>query len=542
MASNKTLTPRQKMINMMYLVLTAILALNVSSEVLNAFKTVNDGIGFSNNSQSANNERMYTQFRKQFAIDSARAKGAYDKAEQAKVLSERLNNLLEQYKKQMIAEAGGIDAETGKIKRDDDLDIATRLFVENNGAKGKKLRTDIEDTRTKLLALLNDADRVEAEKSLSLKIDKPANGNTWEFAKFNQVPVVAAVTLLSKYQNDVLSAEGLVVQKLYSSIYADSDIGIVDHMEARIISPTSYILQGEAYKADVMVAASNSTMQPEVFLGNFTSAVKRGPDGGFLPIEQSTDALPLNNAVAVDVKQGMGHLSMNGAGAGNKKYTGVIRLKTKDGNYKFFPFEGEYQVAPKTAVISPTKMNVLYIGLDNPIDISSPGVPQSNVSASINGGGTLVKNADGSYAARVTQQGTVKITVNAKVDNKQLQMGEQEFRVKRVPDPVSTLDGVYETGRITLSKIKSTRGVVALLKDFPYGTKYTVVSYEISYRSIKDGNITPPKQMHGPLFDTNVQGFLKRMVVGDGLIIDNIIVNGPGGNRKISAMTFDVVK
>src|ERR1019366_7470424 len=177
--------PRQKMINLLYLVLVAILALNVSGEVLDAFKTVNDGIGNSNTSLKTKNSDIYSEFTSQFANDSARADKAYKKALQARQLSDKLFGLLEQYKKQMIAEAGGIDPATGKIKKDDDLNVSTGLFVENGGKKGKELKQDIETTRKELLDLLDGADRKDAEQSFALKMDSVEPGKTWEYAKFN---------------------------------------------------------------------------------------------------------------------------------------------------------------------------------------------------------------------------------------------------------------------------------------------------------------------------------------------------------------------
>lgn len=540
MATNSQMTPRQRMINMLYLVLTAILALNVSNEVLDAFKTVNDGIDLSNNSQKQSNEALYSKLNKQYDIDPKRAQQAYEKSQQARALSKQLNDLLEKYKQQMISEAGGIDKETGKIKRDDDINVPTHIMVENNAVNGKELKKQIIDTRTKLLALLNEADRKSIEKSLALKIDEPKGEVTWEHAKFNSVPVVAAVTLLSKYQSDVLAAEGHIVEKLYSNINGE-DVETVDQMEAKVISPSSYILQGEPYNADVMVAASSSTLVPEVFIGSFTSAVKRRGKNSFEVIESASDVLPLSNPVKVTTEDQMGKLALSGSSIGNKKYTGVIRVKSSGtGNYKFYPFEGEYQVAQKSAVVSPVMMNVLYIGLENPLNISVPGVAQSDVSASISAG-SLKRKPDGNYTADVKQPGTIKVVVKAKVNNKEMVMGEQQFRVKRIPDPVSTLDGVYSTGKISVSKMKSTRGVVPQLKDFVYDTRFTVVSYDFVYRSKKDATVTPPQAVNGPLFSSNVKTLINRVAAGDAVFIDNIIVRGPDGtNRKINAIAFDI--
>lgn len=540
--SGVKLTPRQKMINMMYLVLTAILALNVSAEVLNAFKTVNDGIGTSNVSLQSKNADAYTDLSKQYERDPVKAKDAFMKARKAKALSDKLYSLIEQYKTEMIAEAGGIDTASGKIKRDDDIDIPTRLFVENDGKKGKDLKHQIENTRLELLNLLSDADRAEGERALPLKTDDAGAGKTWEYAKFNQVPVVAAVTLLSKYQNDLLSAENHVVEALFGGI--DRDKHKVDKMAAMVISPGNFVLQGEPYKADVMVAAYSSTQHPEVFLGQFNQAIKKDAQGNYAMLTSNTDALPLVNPQRIEVDGGSGKIMMPGNTTGNKKYTGVVRVKAPNEGYEFYPFEGEYQVAPKVAVVSPKMMNVMYIGLDNAIDVSVPGVAQSDITTTLEAPGALIKNADGSYTAKPTVAGTAKMLVKAKVNGRYIVMGEQQFRVKPVPTPISKLDGVYESGKLSLTKAKSSKGVVPYVVNFEYPVKFTVISYFFSYRSNKDGSISIPILVKGPLYDDKVKEIMgHRLEAGDVLFFDDITVKGPAGDtRKTNPMTFAVTR
>ena len=536
--TNVQLSPRQKMINMLYLVLTAILALNVSSEVLDAFKTVNDGIGNSNFSLQTKNSGFYSEFAQQFQHDSVRVDEAYSKAREVRELSMKFTSALEEYKKQMIAEAGGIDPETGKIKRDDDINIPTRLFVENDGKNGKALKKEIETTRQKLLGLLSADDRKEAEQSLSLKTDDANDGKAWEVAKFNQVPVVAAVTLLTKYQNDMLSAEGHVVEKLYNSVYATTEK--VDKLAAKIISPSSFILQGEAYKADVMVAAYSSTQNPEVFLGQFTPAVKRDERGNLMEVISKSDMPPLANPVKVDVDGGLGKIALTGNATGNKKYTGVVRVRSNaTGEYKFFPFEGEYQVAPKVAVVSPTKMNVLYVGLDNPVDISVPGVSQSDVVAMFEGNGTLLKNPDGSYYARVSAVGKTKIKVSARVGGKLLHIGEQKFRIKNVPNPLTTVDGILQSGSANGKYVEDRNGVVATKNDFVYDTlKWKVLRYMVSIRKGIDLYREPNE---GPVFSKKVKDLLKGIKKGDAVFIEQIKAKGPDGKeRDIPPLAFNI--
>ncbi len=531
------LPPRQKMINVLYFVLLAILALNVSSEVLDAFKVVNDGINTSNSSLQSKNSGTYFNLTSQFKNDSLKAKEAYEKSILARQLSSHLYDLLEQYKMQMIAEAGGVDTSTGKIRHDDDIDIATRMFVENGGKKGRELKTEIEATRQKLLALLHEPLRTGVSQSLSLKAEQNEGAKSWEYAKFNHVPVVAAVTILSKYQNDLLGAESHIIGELYNSINAN--IKNVDRMQAKIISPSSFILQGESYKADVMVAAYSSTVKPEVFLGQFNSMVKKDEDGNYPPLLSLSDVPPLVNPQKVEVQGGFGKIQMAATATGSRKYTGVVRVKGKGDGYEFYPFEGEYQVAPKVAVVAPTKMNILYIGLDNPIDISVPGVAQTDVSAVFEGDGSLVRNPNGNYYAHVTTKGQTKIKVSAKVDGKMMPVGEQQFRVKRIPNPVTTVDGLPYTSKATGTYMKQRSGVVPKSDDFPYGDlPWKVQSFVVSVRK---GTDIFPVENSGPVFNQKIKELFKGLKKGDAVFIDNILVKGPDNVvRPIAPIAFDI--
>lgn len=531
------LTPRQKMINMLYLVLTAILALNVSNEVLDAFKGVNDGITTSNLSLSGKNNNTYADFQRQYAIDSGRAKVAFENALKARELSRQLYQLLESYKQQMITEAGGIDEATGKIVRDDNIDIATRLFVENNGAIGKQLQQQIESTRQQLIGLMPEQEQIAAQKTFSLKIETPTNDRAWEFATFNHMPVVAAVTTLTKFQNDVLNAENHIVESLYASVYAKTEK--VDKMEAIVSSASGLVMQGEAYKADVLVAASNSTLTPEVFIGSFTSAVKKDKSGKYETIESESEQVPLNNPVRVDVNGGIGKLQLGSSAVGNKKYYGVVRVKSStDNTYKFFPFEGEYRVSPKTAVVSPTMMNVMYIGLDNPVAVSVPGVPQQDVTATINHG-TLTKNADGSYNARITEKKNATITIKAKVNGKEMVMGEQTFRVKRIPTPQSAVDGVVKPVNVSAQIIKNSRSIIAKVEAFDYPVQFRVLSFTCSYRN-KNGELFKETNT-GTEFNEKVKVWLKNIDKGEAIFFDDIVVMGPDMERRTTnALAFNI--
>lgn len=540
MAGGK-LTPRQKMINMMYLVLTALLALNVSQEVLNAFKLVNDGLQTSNGSLNEKNAGIYKAFDKQMDTDKGKAQQYYDKAQKAKQIGTELNKLLEQYKTEIIKQADGIDPESGDIVQRDNIDIATRMFVEEGeGVKrGKALQQKIADARKQLLALVDAGDQANFKLPLTgetPKLKGSEKNAAWEYATFNHVPTTAAVTILTKFQNDVVSSEGAVIEYLIKKI-GETDFKF-DALAAKIIAPSSYIMQGQSYKADIFLAAFNSTQQPEVFLGPI-GGFKRNPDGTYDKVD-SQNPLPAGYSESGILKTegGMAKLERGGGAVGESKYTGIIRVKNPVGGYTFYPFEGGYQVAAKAVVVSPTQMNVLYIGVPNPMEISVPGVGTGDVSASMTAG-TLARNANGTYTATVSSVGKTMINVSAKVEGKVQPMGSKEFRVKRIPDPIPTLGGKLRGGNTQPGSIKAQSGVVALMENFDFDAKFAVVSFQMVFSS--KGEIFK-SEAQGPLFNAQMKSFLDRAKPKDIIFIDEIKVVGPDKQpRKLGQIAFQII-
>ena len=542
MAGGK-LTPRQKMINMMYLVLTALLALNVSQEVLNAFHLVNEGLQTSNGSLGEKNNGIYKAFEKQMEQDKAKAQQYFDKAQKAKKIGSELNTLIESYKKEIIKGAGGIDPETDDIEQRDNIDVATRMFVEEGAGvkRGRELQQKILDARKQLLDQVDEKDRANFKMSLDAKTPKKKGeeGAKWEYLTFSHVPATAAVTILSKFQNDVVSSEGAVIEYLIKKI-GETDFKF-DALAAKIIAPSSYIMQGQAYKADVFLAAFNSTQQPEVFLGSLGGFKKKADGSGYEEVN-STSPLPAgySEGSVLKAEGGMGKMEQGTGGSiGERKYGGIIRVKNPVGGYTFYPFDGAYQVAARAVVVSPTKMNVLYIGVDNPMKISVPGVGQNDVTASLEGAGTLTKAADGTYVATVTGVGKCKINVSAKIDGKVQAMGSEEFRIKRIPDPIPMTSGKLRGGNVQPGTMKAQSGIIALLENFDFDARFNVVSFQVVYSS--KGEIFKAEGQ-GAGFSSNMKSFIDRAKPKDIIFIDEIKVVGPDKQpRKLGQIAFTII-
>lgn len=529
MAGGK-LTPRQKMINMMYLVLTALLAMNVSKEVLNAFTLVNAGLQTSNRSLVDKNNIIYNQFAKQ-AETQEKAKPLYAKALEAKKIAKEIYDDIEEYKKDLIQKAGGVV--DGEIVQRDNIDIGTHLFVENGGKAGRELYSKLANARKQFMAVnkgvvipLNPDDVMKGKS-------KELTSKGWEYATFNHVPVTAAVTILSKFQNDVIASEGIVIENLFKSIN-ENDFKF-DQLTAAVIAPSSYVMQGGKYTAQIFVAASSKDQDPEVFIGGIPAGAKK-TEVGYEPIESKDGNV---SGTKLEVKDGKGIYEAAASAVGEKKYGGVIRVKNPNGDgFKLYPFEAGFQVGAKSVVVSPTQMNVLYIGVDNPIKISAAGVQSQDVSASISAG-SLTKGANGEFIAKVSTVGKVTINVSAKIDGKVQSMGSEEFRVKRIPDPVPTLGGKLRGGNANAALIKAQSGVVPLLENFDFQARFNVQSFKMIYSSKGD---VLSADASGPMLSAQMQGFLSRAKPKDIIIIDDIKVVGPDGqSRKLSQVAFTII-
>jgi gliding motility-associated protein GldM len=196
-------------------------------------------------------------------------------------------------------------------------------------------------------------------------------------------------------------------------------------------------------------------------------------------------------------------------------------------------------VAARSVVVSPTKMNVLYIGVENPMKISVPGVGQNDVTAALEGAGTLTKAPDGTYIANVTGVGKCKINVSAKVDGKVQAMGSEEFRIKRIPDPVPMTSGKLRGGNVQAGTMKAQSGILALLENFDFDARFNVVSFQMVYSS--KGEIFK-KESPGPGFTSDMKAFMDRAKPKDILFIDEIKVVGPDKQpRKLGQIAFTII-
>jgi gliding motility-associated protein GldM len=539
--------PRQMMINMMYLVLTALLALNVSAEILNAFKVVNDGIERTIVSMDKKNAAIYDAFEKKVEIDSA-AKPFQVKALKAKVLSESLIAEIDKLYDDLMEESGAIkNEETGKkeLKTDRDTETPTLLMV--NRKRGYDLQDKINEARDNFLELYGDA-RGNKEASCPLRAfddDIPKEGGgirkDWVIYNFSDVPVIAAMTILSKLKNDVKSTESDVIEYLSSQIGADAFK--FDVLKARAIPKKSYLNLGDRYEADIFVSASSSTVDPIVYYGNFDSKYIKKQEDGNWPAEIEADEVPLlpGYTKGEDPVGGVVKYETSPNRQGTITYRGVVAVKnTNTGKTKYYPFENEYTVAKSQAVVSADKMNVLYIGVDNPVSISVPGFQANQIRPSITSGyGSLTPTSGGGYMAKVTKTGEAKINVSVVSDGSTKNVGGKKFRIKRIPNPTAYV-GNSPGPVIKNGELKASRGLYAKADNFEFDVNFTIKSFEITYKKARSNNLTI-LQNKGPLWTGDIKNLIKQVKPGDRLWIDNIRIAAPDGTTRTANISFKIL-
>jgi gliding motility-associated protein GldM len=501
--------PRQKMINIMYLVLTALLALNVSSEILNAFKTVNKSLENTNVAVNKSTETIMKSLLDKTTEEATRERALiwYPKAQQVQKLSGDLFNYLASLKNKIITEANGDPNDPTKPFKEDNLDIVTRLMVKNG--EGNKLKAMLEDYSKKIRAIDHDIDSTFKEPFVDVS-DPPGadkKKKEWDVAYFHMVPTVAGLTILSKFQNDIKTAENKVVALCHQKV---GEVKVVFDAYAAIVGQNSnYLMPGQQIEIKAGVGAFSKAAKPTITIGGSTVVLN---DSGFARSTQPAGSMG-PHTVPVNIR-----------------YFNQVTGKEESINY-----EVKYTVGSANTSIALPEMNVLYIGWDNKVQIAASGAGDDKVVATISGGGgTLTKMGGGNYIAKVSSV-TDEAIINVTVDGKQ--MGSQSFRVRTIPDPVATVGGVMSNDNIPAGQFKAQSGVGAFIKDFPLKLQYTVVSFTLTADD-ENGDIQEAP-CTGNTWSPKALSIIRGLTAGRTVTIDNIRAQGPDGRvRKIPGLVY----
>jgi gliding motility-associated protein GldM len=498
--------PRQKMINMMYLVLTALLALNVSSEILNAFKTVDRSLMTASEIVEQKNVGIFKSFEKKIADATTREKAElwFPKAQKAKQLSDEMYNYLESLKKDLKKEAG-LKLENGvEVYKEDDLDAATRLFVSNppeGKGRGKELFAKLQAYK-KALEEIDPAIAKEVIPNLPLDLSIPKSANQaakkdWAYGYFHMTPTVAGITILSKFQNDVKNSEAQIVEFCHKEI---GEVELVyDQFQAIANANASYVLPGE----EIIINAG---------VGAFNSA--------------STPSVSVDGASATPTADGSFEYKFKPTSSGVKRVN--ISFKKPDGTTASVTKEIKYTVGvPAGLTVSTDKTRVFYQGLENPLSVTGGGGDEK-VNVNVEGNGlTFRKAGPGQYIVTPTQLGSAIVNASDGKNSQRI-----TIPIKRVPDPIAEVGG-KSGGPVAANQFRVQKGVAAVLRDFIFeGVKYEVVSFTMvcTGKGFEELGIA---EVSGAYFNGDAQGLLRRCQAGTTVIIDEIKVRGPGGTRSL---------
>jgi gliding motility-associated protein GldM len=499
-------TPRQRMIGILYLVLLGLVALNVSDSILDAFKNLGNSLNTSTQNTQTGIDNMFLSFREtKLKENPERAQPILQKAEQAQALVTKLTNQVAEYNKLLSSEGGGLDEETGDVKFRSSTDISARLMI--NEKRGKELRDLINQTSTELLKLTNN----EVSFALSAEDPAPRGGikKSWEESNFGDgIPLTAAITALEKINADAKNAESAVVKHIFGKM--DQAVVNLDKFAAVAVAPTSYLIAGQPYTAKVFLTAYDSKSNPQITV----------------------------NGSSIPVSDGQGTYSYT-PGVGTHTWKGSISVQQTDGTVKMYETEPmTFQVSQPSAVVSPDAMNVMYIGVDNPLSISAPGVPAESLKLS-GSGVTLNHKGNGKYNARVSSPGDVTLNVTSTIDGKSQNLGTSKFRVKRIPKPTAKIGG-KDGGRISAAQLRGQSVVSASLENFDFDAKFQVTKFNM-YISKPRVDPIGPYAAAGNSFSAQMKTALSGITAGSVVMIYDIVGVGPDGvAQNLNAITFQV--
>jgi gliding motility-associated protein GldM len=525
-------TPRQKMIAMMYLVLTALLALNVSKQILDAFIIVNESIESTNENFSKKLDNTYSEFKAQYLINPNKVGPYWEKAQTAHILSEKLANYIDSIRYVMLFKTEGLEtmaqAKTLKLKdaeRKDNYDRTTNYFIgashDGSGGEARILKDKIEKFKKDMLELIDAKYRNAIKTGFDTKgpfEDASGKKQNWEMHTFYHTILAADVTILNKLKADVYNLEFDVSSQLFAAVTAKD--WKFDVIRAKVIPKSSYVFFGEDYQAEILVAAYDTKGNPDV---RYVMGSDSLYEGGF------------RNATRIEGADGVVNLKLaSGNVEGLKKFAGIIKIVSPLGDTMVYHFHDDFIVAKPAVTISPTKMNVFYIGVDNPVDISVPGGPEKII-PSISAG--RIRPDGAGWIVSDIPKGTREavVSVSAVFSGKTRAMSQMKFRAKTVPDPVATIGGKHE-GVIDKGLVVTSPYIVCSMPaGFDFDLKYVVTSFTfvsevagmISEIKVK-GNRLPPEILQ------SVQN-AKR---GKRVWFEEIAVRGPDGDRNISAINL----
>ncbi|RMG78276.1 MAG: hypothetical protein D6714_18330 [Bacteroidetes bacterium] len=497
--------PRQLMINLMYIVLTALLALNVSAELLHAFFSIDKSLNESDVLVEKANARLVNAISGQAEAYSQYAPYR-EKALRVRETVQEFHEYVESLKTEVIKRAGGTGKD-GLPQRKSDKDLTTRFLVSEHA--GDQLEAKIMATRNKLLSLVEDPDvRARLENSIPLNVEPippDSEKKSWSAFKFQQMPVAAVLPTLTKFQHDARISATAILNHFYNEINITALTP--DAFEPVISANTNYVIKGETFQGEIFLAAYSSTAD------NIAVRV----DGRPLP-----------------VRDGKAIFATRPDHIGEKKHKLEVTLENPlTGEKETFEKSFSYVVGERSAAISLDKMNVFYVGVENPISISAAGVPSGEVR--ISGTGVSIKNTgSGQYVVTPRQTGRATLTISGGG----LAPVTREYIVKRIPDPVLKL-GTNKSGQISAGEMRVQPGIIPFLENFDFQATCKIDGFEVV--RVRQGDAVSVKNKGGG-FGSAARRLTENAKRGDIFYFDDVYATCPGDKvrRKLDGLFFKI--
>lgn len=516
--------PRQLMINIMYLVLTALLALNVSAEIFNAFKMVDKGLKESNAALDQQIE----------AVSAAVKEGSKKKAEFAKYadnvgplheITKGLTDYIDDMVNTLIDKSGNNNGSVDEgdyvvhgskkdLKGKKNKDVTTRMLI--NEGKGEELKQKILDAQKAYMALVDTANQAAFASQMALKIDDESwthsrDKNSWSEFNFKQMPLQACLPIFTKFKNDAKATEAAVLNN-YNEIVGGKDV-VLDKFQVFSSPKKAYVIKGETYETEISLGASASAES--------NTGVEISVNGSPLAV---TDG-------------GSAKWSAKASSVGLKKYTAKVKVTNPvTGEIQEFDRQFEYEVGERSCNVAAKKMNVFYIGVDNPVSVSAAGIPSAQMNVSASGSGiNMTKQGGPDYNVTVKTPGTATITVSGGG----LTATPFEFRVKRIPDPVARLGNLKEKN-IPSGVFQAQQGVVAHLDNFDFEARCNIMGFQL----VRIAKRQDPELAlnRGGSFGGDAAALVNKAKPGDRFFMENIKAKCPGdaAGRSINDLVFSI--
>lgn len=516
MAVNSPNSPRQKMINLMYLVFIAMLALNVSVEVLDGFEMVDNSLENSSGTMLERNKLIMDELGTFHAQNPEKADEWYRKGMQVRSMSDSLTQYIEELKLQIVRKADGRKGDINNIKHKDDLEAASVVMLSPVNGEGKKFRSAIDTYRDSVIQLVTDpARRAIIEKNLNTQ-SRSVN-KSWEASLFEQMPLAAAITMLTKIENDVRSSEGEALANILHNV--DGGDFRVNRLNAYIIPESDIVIQGGAYNARIVLSAEDSTRQPHIMV----------------------------NGESLDTKEN-GYFSVPAGRTGTFPVEGYMEMTGSNGTLTRHPFASSYTVIEPVATVAPTLMNVLYAGIDNEISISVPGIAPQDVSATMTGG-TLTRHGNMWIARPTTVGQNVSISVSARTAGQDVRrVANKEFRVRALPDPTPYIEYrdpngnpvMFKGGGLQKATLMNATTIKAAIDDGILSIPFRVISFRTIFFDSMGNAI--PEISDGDHFSERQKEQIRRLTRGSYFYISGVRAAGPDGTeREIAVMEVRVM-